>query len=305
MINKIAVLQAEKCHLTPDKSIAANLRKRRLKNKIFHILFMACTFFGVAFLILLMSQILSTGLKGLSWKFITSFPSRKASEAGILPAILGSLWLVATTALISVPLGVGTAIYLEEYVNKSRLYKILQINIANLAGIPSIIYGLLGLSVFVKILNMHRSILAGALTLSLLVLPIIIIATQEAIKAVPDTLRQGSLALGVSRWQTITGVVLPYALPGILTGSILAISRALGEAAPLIMVGAAGFINFLPKNLMSSFTALPIQIFNWTSRPQQEFQDIASSGIIVLMVVLLTTNSIAIIIRNKYQKRFE
>jgi phosphate transport system permease protein len=304
-MDKGAVLGLEKRKLITEKRSANNLRNRRIKNKVFQIIFMACTFFGVVFLILLMKQIFSTGLKGLNWNFITSYPSRKPSEAGILPAMMGSLWLIVTTALISVPLGVGTAIYLEEYVNKSKFYKILQLNISNLAGIPSIIYGLLGLSVFVKLLNMNRSILAGALTLSLLVLPIIIISTQESIKSVPDTLRQGSLALGVSRWQTITGVVLPYALPGMLTGSILAISRALGEAAPLIMVGAAGFINFLPDGLMSAFTALPIQIFNWTSRPQPEFQDIASSGIIVLMVVLLTTNSIAIIIRNKYQKRFE
>lgn len=288
-----------------DNKSLQNIKIRKIKNNIFKGIFIACTLVGIVFLILLMAQMLSTGLKNLDWNFLTSFPSRKAEKSGILPAILGSLWLIVLTALIALPIGVGTAIYLEEYSKQSKFNKFLQINISNLAGIPSIIYGLLGLSLFVKGLRLGGSILSGALTLSLLILPIIIISTQEAIKSVPDTLRQGSLALGVSKWQTITGVVLPYAMPGILTGSILAISRALGEAAPLIVVGAVGYISFLPTNIMSSFSALPIQIFNWTSRPQEEFQHIAASGILVLMIVLLSANAVAILLRNKYQNRFD
>ena len=288
-----------------DQSTLRNIKRRKIKNSIVKYLFLLCTLFGIVVLIVLLKQILETGLKHLDLKFLTSFPSRTASKAGIKSALVGSLWVILLTALFSFPLGVGTAIYLEEYAKKNWFNRLLQINISNLAGIPSIVYGMLGLSVFVKWLRFGTSILSGSLTLTLLILPVIIISSQEAIKSVPDTLRQGSLALGVTKWQTITGVVLPYSLPGILTGGILAISRALGEAAPLIMVGAVGYIAFLPKGLLDSFTALPIQIYNWTSRPQAEFQEIAAAGIIVLMVVLLTFNAIAVVVRNKYQKRFD
>lgn len=288
-----------------DQSTLRNIKRRKIKNSIVKYLFLLCTLFGIVVLIVLLKQILETGLKHLDLKFLTSFPSRTASKAGIKSALVGSLWVILLTSLFSFPLGMGTAIYLEEYAKKNWFNKLLQINISNLAGIPSIVYGMLGLSVFVKWLRFGTSILSGSLTLTLLILPVIIISSQEAIKSVPDTLRQGSLALGVTKWQTITGVVLPYSLPGILTGGILAISRALGEAAPLIMVGAVGYIAFLPKGLLDSFTALPIQIYNWTSRPQAEFQEIAAAGIIVLMVVLLTFNAIAVVVRNKYQKRFD
>lgn len=288
-----------------DQSTLRNIKRRKIKNSIVKYLFLLCTLFGIVVLIVLLKQILATGLKHLDLKFLTSFPSRTASKAGIKSALVGSLWVILLTGLFSFPLGVGTAIYLEEYAKKNWFNKLLQINISNLAGIPSIVYGMLGLSVFVKGLRFGTSILSGSLTLTLLILPVIIISSQEAIKSVPDTLRQGSLALGVTKWQTITGVVLPYSLPGILTGCILAISRALGEAAPLIMVGAVGYIAFLPKGLLDSFTALPIQIYNWTSRPQAEFQEIAAAGIIVLMAVLLTFNAIAVVVRNKYQKRFD
>lgn len=289
-----------------DHEAARNIKMRKLKNTLFHGLLITATGFGILVLALLLYQVLRSGLGWLSWDFLTSMPSRFPKKAGIYSALVGSIWTIGLTALFSCPLGVGTAIYLEEYSNKkSGFNKILQLNISNLAGVPSIVYGMLGLAVFVRLFNFERSILSGALTLTLLILPVIIVAAQEAIKSVPSTLRQGSFALGVTKWQTITGVVLPYALPGILTGSILAISRAMGEAAPLIMVGAAGYVAFLPSGPMDSFTVLPIQIFNWTSRPQAEFQNIASAGILVLMTLLLSANAVAIILRNKYQNRMD
>ena len=283
-----------------------NIQKRKLKNAIFHAILASIIIFSIIVLLLLLYQVFKAGFSHLSLSFITSMPSRFANKAGIASALVGSIWTIGLTILFSVPLGVGTALYLEEYANQnSRLTKLLQLNIANLAGVPSIVYGMLGLAVFVKFMALDRSILAGALTLTLLILPVIIVASQEAIKSVPNTLKEGSFALGVSKWQTITGVVIPYALPGILTGSILAVSRAMGEAAPLIMVGAAGYISFLPKSPLDSFTVLPIQIFNWTSRPQAEFAEIAAAGIIVLLILLLSMNAVAIFLRNKYQNRMD
>ncbi|KAF0091882.1 MAG: phosphate transport system permease protein [Fusobacteria bacterium] len=283
-----------------------NIRKRKLKNSILHIVLASIIVFSIIMLLLLLYQVFSEGLSRLSWSFITSMPSRFPDRAGIASALAGSIWTIGLTIIFSVPLGVGTALYLEEYANqKSWWTKLLQLNIANLAGVPSIVYGMLGLAVFVKFLHFNRSILAGALTLTLLILPVIIVASQEAIKSVPSPLKEGSYALGVSKWQTIVGVIVPYAAPGILTGSILAVSRAMGEAAPLIMIGAAGYISFLPKSPLDSFTVLPIQIFNWTSRPQAEFAEIAAAGIIVLLVLLLSMNAIAIVLRNKYQNRMD
>ncbi len=283
-----------------------NIRRRKMKNSILHIVLTSIIVFSIIMLLLLLYQVFKEGLSRLSWSFITSMPSRFPDRAGIASALAGSIWTIGLTIIFSVPLGVGTALYLEEYANqKSWWTKLLQLNIANLAGVPSIVYGMLGLAVFVKILNFNRSILAGALTLTLLILPVIIVASQEAIKSVPSPLKEGSYALGVSKWQTIVGVIVPYAAPGILTGSILAVSRAMGEAAPLIMVGAAGYISFLPKSPLDSFTVLPIQIFNWTSRPQAEFAEIAAAGIIVLLVLLLSMNAIAIVLRNKYQNRMD
>lgn len=281
------------------------IRKRKLKNSIFHGLIFLCTIFGVIILGILLTDILSKGLPWLRTEFFTHYPSRIPKRAGIYPALLGSLWLIGLTALIAFPVGVGTAIYLEEYAKDNKFNEFIKLNIANLAGVPSIIYGMLGLAIFVRALGMGRSILAGAFTMALLVLPIIIISSQEAIRSVPSSLKQASYALGTTRWQTITGVVLPYALPGILTGTILAVSRALGEAAPLIVVGALTYISFAPKNPLSQFTALPIQIFNWSSMPKKEFQNVAAAGIIVLLGILLVINSIAIILRDKFQVKMK
>jgi len=281
------------------------VKRRKIKNKIFHALIFLCTLFGIFILSILLFSILSKGLKWLSMDFITNFPSRFAKKAGIYPALLGSLWLIILTALISFPVGIGTALYLEEYAKDNKLTEFIKLNIANLAGVPAIIYGMLGLAVFVRLLGFGRSILSGALTMSLLILPTIIISSQEALRSVPESLKQASYALGTTKWQTITGVILPYALPGILTGTILGLSRALGEAAPLIVVGALAYVSFIPKTPFDQFTVLPIQIFNWSSMPKKEFQNVAAAGIIVLLFILLGINSIAIILRNKYQIRMK
>ncbi|MCX7904774.1 MAG: phosphate ABC transporter permease PstA [Caloramator sp.] len=280
-------------------------KRRKIKNKIFHALIFLCTLFGIFILSVLLFSILSKGLKWLSIDFITNFPSRFPKKAGIYPALLGSLWLIILTALISFPVGIGTALYLEEYAKDTKLTEFIKLNIANLAGVPAIIYGMLGLAVFVRMLGLGRSILSGALTMSLLILPTIIISSQEALRSVPESLKQASYALGTTKWQTITGVTLPYALPGILTGTILGISRALGEAAPLIVVGALAYVSFVPKTPFDQFTVLPIQIFNWSSMPKKEFQNVAAAGIIVLLFILLGINSIAILLRNKYQIRMK
>ena len=281
-------------------------QRRHLKNKLFHLLLAGCILFSITALTLLLYDIFSKGLGWLDWQFLTSMPSRSPEKAGILSALVGSIWVIGLTSLFSLILGVGTAVYLEEYTDPKKLInRIIQLNISNLAGVPAIVYGLLGLAFFVRFLGFDKSILSGALTLTLLILPVITVSAQEAIRSVPRSLREASYSLGTTKLQTIAGVVLPYAMPGILTGSILAISRAMGEAAPLIMVGAAGYIAFLPKGPMDWFTVLPVQIFNWTSRPQEEFQYIAAAGIIVLMAVLLSANAVAILLRNKYQNRMD
>jgi phosphate transport system permease protein len=281
-------------------------QRRHLKNKLFHLLLAGCILFSITALSLLLYDIFSKGLGWLDWQFLTSMPSRSPEKAGILSALVGSIWVIGLTSLFSLILGVGTAVYLEEYTDPKKLInRIIQLNISNLAGVPAIVYGLLGLAFFVRFLGFDKSILSGALTLTLLILPVITVSAQEAIRSVPRSLREASYSLGTTKLQTIAGVVLPYAMPGILTGSILAISRAMGEAAPLIMVGAAGYIAFLPKGPMDWFTVLPVQIFNWTSRPQEEFQYIAAAGIIVLMAVLLSANAVAILLRNKYQNRMD
>lgn len=281
------------------------LKKRKMLNSIMHGIFLACTLFGVIVLVILMIDILRKGLPWLSLDFLKNFPSRFPRKSGIYPALLGSLWVIFLTALIAFPIGVGTAIYLEEYAEDNKFTEFIKLNIANLAGVPSIIYGMLGLAVFVRLFAMGRTILAASFTMAILILPIIIISSQEAIKSVSSSLKQASYALGTTKWQTVTGVILPYALPGILTGSILAISRALGEAAPLIVVGALAYVSFIPKGPFDQFTVLPIQIFNWAGMPKKEFQDVAAAGIIVLLVILLGINSVAIILRNKYQIRMK
>jgi phosphate transport system permease protein len=239
----------------------------------------------------------------VSWDFITGFSSRRASQAGIWHALTGSIFVIVVTAAIAIPIGVAAAIYLEEYGGRSFAARIIELNITNLAAVPSIIYGLLGLGLFVRMMSMGRSVLAGACTLAILVLPVVILSTREALRAVPKTLREGSYALGATKWQTIWHQVLPVAAPGIMTGLILALSRAIGETAPLITIGAVTFVTFAPDSLWSPFTVLPIQIFNWVSRPQVEFHANAAAGILVLVALLLSMNALAIWLRDRYQKR--
>jgi len=257
----------------------------------------------VLVLVLLLGNVVIDGIGRLGWDFLTGYSSRVPEHAGILPAIVGSVMLVALTGVFAIPIGIATAIYLEEYGHRGRIATLIEVNIANLAGVPSIIYGLLGLELFVRALGFGRSLLAGALTLALLVAPIVIMASREALRTVPLALREAGFALGATQWSVIRKIVLPMALPGILTGSILAVSRAIGEAAPLVLLGAATAMNFLPDGLLAPFTALPIQIFNWTSRPQAGFAEAAAAAIIVLMLTLLVLNGFAIVLRNRVQRR--
>ena len=271
---------------------------------------------SLIFLMTLLLDILADGMGRLGWQFLANYPSRKPEEAGILSAWVGTVWIMVLTGGIAFPLGVSAAVYLEEYSRKSWLTDIIEINIANLAGVPSIIYGLLGLGLFVRFLNMGRGVIAGAMTLSILVLPIVILSTREAIKSIPPSIREASYALGASKWQTIRSQVLPPAMPGILTGVILAMSRAVGETAPLITMGALTYVAFLPaspisaefpyisfQGLFDAFTVLPIQIFNWVSRPQKGFAIDAAAGIIVLLVITFIMNAFAVYLRQRYQKK--
>jgi phosphate transport system permease protein len=276
-----------------------NEATRRSLGGIFVAVGLASILIGLGALAYLVLDVAARGIPWLDAQFLTSFDSRFAARAGIKAALVGTAFLMVLTILISLPLGVMAAVYLEEYARDSWLKSFIQINIANLAGVPSIIYGLLGLTVFVRWLEMGRSILAGSMTMALLVLPIIIVATQEALRAVPSSIRDGSFALGATRSQTIWHNVLPQALPGILTGNILAASRAIGETAPLITIGALTFVPFIPNGPLDRFTVLPIQIFNWTSKPQAAFHDLAAAAILVLLVLLLTMNSIAIVLRER------
>jgi phosphate transport system permease protein len=282
-----------------------NLKKNRIKDQAFKALGMIFTFFGISILVILIYNILRVGFTRIDWDFITSLPSRKPEEAGIYTAIIGTLDLMLLTVIFAIPVGVGAGIYLEEYSKKSRLASLLEINISNLAGVPSIIYGLLGLGIFVRYFNFGGSILAGSLTLSLLILPIIIVATREAIKAVPPSLKEASFALGASKWQTIRSVVLPSSFGGILTGIILSLSRAIGETAPLIVVGAMAYVPFVPQSLFDTFSVLPMQIFNWTTRPQQGFAVAASAAIIILLLITFIMNGIAVYFRNRWQKKLQ
>ena len=281
------------------------MKKRKRIDSIAHSIFFLATIASILILFILGYDIASDGVKWISPKFFENFPSRFPAKSGIKPALVGSLWIIGLTALFSIPVGIGSAIYLEEYAKNNWLKKLIVINIANLAGVPSIVYGMLGLTIFVRALGFGRSILSGALTMSLLILPIIIVASQEAIRSVSDAIKAGSYALGATKWQTIKHIIIPTALPGMLTGIIFAISRALGETAPLLMVGAFSYISTLPKGPMDSFVVLPIQIYMWAGRPQEDFRGIAAAGIIVLLVLLLTTNGLAIFLRNKYQVRSE
>ncbi len=276
---------------------------RYLADRAFAVLGLLGLLAALAALAALLLDVLLDGAPRLSWQFLTTYPSRFAASAGILPAILGTFYVIVLTGLMAVPVGVAAAVYLEEYGAQGRLGRVIEINIANLAGVPSIVYGLLGLGLFVRALGLGRSVVAGAATLALLVLPVVILATREALRAVPKSLREGSYALGATQWQTTQHQVLPAALPGILTGVILALSRAIGETAPLIIVGAVAYVRFVPDSLWSPFTVLPIQIFNWVSRPQAGFAENAAAGIIVLLVMLVLMNGAAILIRDRFQRR--
>lgn len=278
-------------------------RQGRVAERVFSGLCFLAVLLPLTLLVVLIGDVVITGIGRLDWGFVTGLPSRFADRAGILPALAGSAFVIALTGFVALPLGVGAALYLEEYGHDSRVGRFIELNIANLAGVPSVIYGLLGLEIFVRALGMGRSVMAGACTLALLIMPIVVMASREAIRTVPDTLREGGAALGATRLQIIRRLVLPMALPGILTGAILSISRAIGETAPLIVVGALTYVTFLPDGPGSPFTALPIQIFNWVSRPQREFTVNAAAGIVVLLLTLLFLNGFAIFLRNRFQKR--
>ncbi|MBE9039418.1 phosphate ABC transporter permease PstA [Oscillatoriales cyanobacterium LEGE 11467] len=283
-----------------------NLAGRYKLDRIFESLTWIAVAIALLVLATLIIDVLADGLPRLSWDFLNNFPSRKPEQAGLKSALFGTIWVMSVVAAVSFPLGVGAGIFLEEFAGDNWLTRIIEININNLAGVPSIIYGLLGLQVFVRYmepLTGGRSILSGGFTLALLILPIIIVSTREALRAVPDSLRLAGFALGANRWQVVREHVFPLAIPGILTGTILALSRAIGDTAPLITIGALTFISFLPEGLQSPFTVLPIQVFNWVSRPQREFHDNAAAGIIVLMVVLLLMNATAVFLRNRFQKK--
>ena len=280
-----------------------NSKLNRIKDIGFKYLGIFASLIGIIRLSIFIGNIIIDGLGRIDFDFLNSLPSRKAEKAGILTAWVGSLWVIIFTFIIAVPVGICAGIYLEEYNKKSILTTILEINISNLAGVPSIIYGLLGLEIFVRMSKMGSSVLAGSFTLALLVLPIIIVATREALKAVPSSIRAASYGLGATRWQTIWNQVLPASAGGILTGVILAISRAIGETAPLIVVGALAYVPFTPRNPMDEFTVLPIQIFNWVSRPQHEFAINAAGAIIILLLITFTMNGIAVYLRNKWQKK--
>jgi len=281
----------------------ANLKRRRAQSKAFEYFCSGVTGLAVVVLALLLYDIFTDGYRWVDAQFLNSFPSRFPEKAGIKSALVGTLWLVGFTAIIAIPTGVLAAIYLEEYAPKNRLTHFIEVNIANLAGVPSIVFGILGLAIVVRFFGLGRSVIAGALTMSLLILPVIIIAAKEAIRSVPSSLRQAAFALGATRWQVVRAHVLPSAMPGILTGVILALSRAIGETAPLIMIGALTFVAFLPSGPMDEFTALPIQIFNWTARPQETFHELAAGGIIVLLAVLLLMNALAVFIRYRGSKQ--
>lgn len=292
-----------------QKQVLNALDKRKTIDKWFSWLALSAIVFSLFVLIVLLADVLIDGVPSLSWSFLTSYPSRRPEDAGIISALVGTIWVMVLVALFTFPIGVGAGIFLEEFVPDSLIAKAVEINISNLAGVPSIIYGLLGLQVFVRlffVITQGRSVLSGALTLSLLVLPIAIIATREALRSIPSSLRQAGFALGATRWQVIRSHVFPLALPGILTGMILALSRAIGETAPLITIGALTYIPFLPPlslaGLQSPFTVMPIQVYNWVSRPQSEFHSLAAGAIIVLMVILLSMNATAIYLRNRFQK---
>jgi phosphate transport system permease protein len=287
-----------------DVNFRRDLQRRKRKGLVFEIVAFFSILLGIMILLALLIDVFTDGLPWLRLQLFSEFPSRFPEKAGMRSAFQGSLWLMAFTALIAVPLGVGAGIYLEEFAPQNWLTRLIEINVANLAGVPSIIYGLLGLGLFVRGLGLGRSLLAGSMTMALVVLPVIIVATREAIRAVPRSMRLAALALGATQWESVRDHVLRYSLPGILTGIILAMSRAIGETAPLITIGALTYIAFDLQGPLDIFTVLPIQIFNWVSLPRPEFHQLAAAGIIVLLGVLLSMNALAILLRNRLQLRW-
>jgi phosphate transport system permease protein len=275
----------------------------RIVDHTFQYVGLLFTLSALVILAIFLIDIFGTGWNRIDWDFLTNLPSRKAEKAGILTAWAGTAWILILTSLIAIPVGVAAGIYLEEYGKKNRFASIVEVNIANLAGVPSIIYGLLGLEIFGRILSLGGSLLTGALTLSLLILPVIIVATREALKAVPKTLREASFGMGATKWQTIWYQVLPAASGGVLTGIILALSRAVGETAPLIVIGALAYVPFVPSTPMDEFTVLPMQIFNWISRPQHEFLVNGAAAIIMLLIITFVMNGVAVYFRNKWQSK--
>ena len=287
-----------------SKNFDPKLPRRKRAGGVFYAVLIAAVLISLVSLAVLLGQTALQGLPWLDWDFIGNYMSRKPELAGIRAALAGSVITILITAVFTVPVGVGAAIYLEEYAPKNRLTQLIEVNISNLAGVPSVVYGLLGLGVFVQLMSLGKVVLAGALTLTLLVLPIVILASREAIRAVPNEYRLGAFALGADQWQVIKGAVLPSAIPGILTGTILALSRAIGEAAPILVISGLVYVTFVPGPL-DRFTVLPLQIFTWVGRPQEEFRSLAAAGIIVLLIVLLTMNAVAVFLRNRYQTRSE
>jgi phosphate transport system permease protein len=288
-----------------DQSIIDKKRPRRLiKNRMMKFLFLLCTLIGLIVLIALIADTLADGYNHLTLDFLTQFNSSRAESAGFFGAIIGSIWLMLVTAPVAIILSVGTALYLEEYAPKNKMTDFIKVNISNLAGVPSVVFGLLGLAMFVRALHLGNSVLAAGLTLALMILPVIVVSSQEAIRAVPSTVREASIGMGATKWQTVSRIILPAAIPGIITGIILAVSRAIGETAPLVVIGVPTTLLVTPTSVFDTFQAMPMQIYSWIKMPQEEFQYIAAAGIIILLIVLLLMNSAAIFIRNKFSRRY-
>jgi phosphate transport system permease protein len=288
------------------EQVQKKMNNRLMTNNLAKILFFLSTIFGLIVLVVLFYRVISQSLGWIDMDFLTNKLSTDPEKAGIMGAILGTLWLMVVVAPVTMFLGVGTAIYLEEYAKKGKLQAFIQTNISNLAGVPSIVFGILGLTVFVRTLDLGSIVLAGGLTMSLLVLPVVVVASQEAIRAVPQYLREASYGMGATKWQTIKNVVLPAGIPGILTGVILALSRAIGETAPLVVIGIPALLLPLPEGILDKFTVLPMQIYYWTidAALVEEYANLAAATIVILLLVLFIMNSIAVLIRNKFQRRF-
>lgn len=290
--------------LVDKEQVAKSLGGRLLLNKLMKLLFLLSTLVGLVVLVTLIVDTVMDGWSHITWEFLTSFSSSRPESAGVYGAIIGSIWLMAVTAPVAIILSVGTALYLEEYAPKNKITNFITVNISNLAGVPSVVFGLLGLTIFVRQLSLGNSVLAAGLTLALMIMPVIVVAAQESIRAVPNSVREASVGMGATKWQTVSRIILPAAIPGIITGIILALSRAIGETAPLVVIGVPVSLLVTPNSVFDTFQALPMQIYNWVKMPQEEFQYLTAAGIIILLLILFLMNSVAIYIRNKYSKRF-